>query len=280
MPGSALRVLLLTSSLALLQCLPERVAGGAGAGNPPSPPAEVALSVVAVSKPEARAKRAAPGTASAAPGTGDGLAAADSAGSLIFLDSIRLSAGRIGIELPSNRSCEDAPSFDCADHEISLKGPFAMDLVSGKSLPALALMKLPEGVYRHVELEPLPRPGDSGSSAPGPAGNFAVRGRVIPAGRASMEFRLELDLEDGIDFIDSAGIIAEGDSLSRMLLALRVDVWFEGVDLAACLESGEARRDSAGVLGIGGDLACGGMGRRMGENIDRSGELEEKAEDD
>lgn len=278
MAKGASRLMGILSAL-LLGCESGPVAGGAGAGNPPSPIVEVAFSVQAVSKSPVVAQ--AKGAASRPGNPLPALSVRDSAGTVIRLDSLRLLTRALEIGLPEGRNCADAKGLVCRENEVYLAGPFDFNLLTETATPPLAALRLPFGVYRQVGLEPLEQGGAS-DTVGGDRGrpNLFLRGSISPPGSAPKTFVLEIELEDGIDFIHPSGVAARPDSLNALTLALVVDGWFAGVDMAACLTGGEAKADSVGVLHVRGNSACGGIGFRMQKSIDESGNLVEGEEEE
>lgn len=260
----------LLAVLALLHCAPEKVAGGAGVGNPPQ--AEVALSVEAGSTTvPALAK-----TGSGNIGNPDGpIPVKDSAGVVLHISGIRFTVGRIEFRVPEGRTCADVQSVACEDGEISLPGPYRLDLMTGQAEPAIAALKLPTGPYRQFRLVPH-RIG--GGAEEEDSTNFMVAGSVGADSATARRFILELDLEDAIDFLDSTGVVPKADSLNRIVLSLKVDGWFTGVDMEECLDGEDAEPDSSGAIHIRGNESCSGIGRRMGDKVDSSGEVEEEEE--
>lgn len=257
--------------LALLHCAPERIAGGGGVGNPPQ--AEVALSVKAGSA----AVPALAKTGSGAAGKPDGpLPVKDSTGAVLHVSGIQLTVGRIAFRIPEGRSCTDVQATACKDGEISLPGPYRLDLMSGQAEPAIAALKLPTGAYRQFHLVPERAGGVAAEEVD--SVNFRVAGSMGADMATARRFILEFDLEDAIEFFDSAGVVPKIDSLNRIVLSMKVDGWFSGVDMAKCLDGSDAKPDSTGTLHIRGNESCSGIGRKMGDKVDSSGEVEEEEE--
>ncbi|MDQ3002751.1 MAG: hypothetical protein M3Y08_15995 [Fibrobacterota bacterium] len=275
MHGTVLMLFFVCLSFVFLHCLPGQVAGGAGAGNPPSPQAEISLSVLAYAKSAPAQPKS---TASPSRSTVDALVTVDSVGSIIALDSIRLSAASIDIDMPPGVSCLAVENFECAENEVSLPGPFEMELVTGTTVPKMNILRLPKGSYTRFGLEPREWNGNAGFPANMDSTNFSLWGSVSAPGKAPIKFALRVYLEDGIDFTNPIGLIAKSDSLNRMVLSLQVNGWFAGTDLVSCLESEPAKVDSLGVLRVSGNAVCGGLGKRMSRNVDGSGGLEDEDE--
>jgi len=261
--------------IGLAACAFDRISGGTGAGNPPQ--ADVALSFQASSSvtpaiaAEALARASAASFAHAAQGptvrNPDGtFSVADSSGTPLKLTAISVKVGRIDFKLPVGLTCAQVVGLPCVDDEASVKGPYAMDLMSGQAVPSINFIKLPEGLYHDFGLEVPQGATDTGT-------NMFIRGEAeLPGGKSPFELRL--DLRDGVDFLDSAGVPISADAINRLVLSLGVDGWFAGVDVRRCLEDTSGAVVESGARILLGDTACGGTGLRIRRNIEASTDVE------
>ncbi len=259
--------------LLLTQCAPDRVAGGAGAGNPPL--ADVTLAFKAGSAGDTVLRKASTGVVRNPDGT---FTVRDSGGAALILTAITVQVEKIDFELPTGISCAQATGVACDSDEVSIKGAFAMDLIVGSSVPPVSRFRLPEGVYRKVGLGLVEQEsesshgsegGDTGSAA---APNMIIRGHTDSAAGPVRSFSLQLNLSEGLDFDNPSGLKIKADSLNSVVLQLAVDHWFAGVELARCLDSASVP-DTTGVLVLKGDGTCGGSVLRIRRNIEASGDL-------
>ena len=265
--------------LLAIQCGPDRVAGGAGAGNPPL--ADVALTFKAGSA----AAPAAPLAKSAVllirnpDGT---FTLQDSGGASLVLTAIQVNVEKIDFDLPEGLTCKQAKGVACDSDEVEVEGAFAMELITGKSDPPIGKIRLPEGVYKKVglSLEAVDadsvHSGASGDSGKAESPNLVIAGHTDSSSGPVRSFSMRLTLREGLDFENAAGLRIKADSLNGILLALSVDHWFDGVELSKCVES--AVPDSAGLRILGGDSFCGGAGARIRRNIEASTEFEDDHE--
>jgi hypothetical protein len=278
-------VILILPILATLCGCFDRVAGGAGVGNPPLAEVTVALEaksaiIPALAKisptPNPTENVNASGITNnrvlsmALPGSP--LSIKDSMGTSITLTGIEILVDKLEFSLPDTLNCEDNKG-PCLEHEIGLNGKFKLDLISAKSTPAIGVLKIPTGIYEKIGLTPAPADSIPGSTRP--RYNFLLTGKV---GNPGLEkaFSMEIDLEDGLDFIDPKGIKVVKDSLTKISLSLTVDGWFAGVNLLACMESIPA--DSSGLTLIRGNGPCRVAVGRVGANTQESEDIEDEVE--
>lgn len=261
----------------LLGACSERLAGGAGAGNPPL--AAVTVSLQAGSAPLLAKRSARTGAAASLAGAADSvLAVPDSAGTVLTLLGIEARVRHLEFDLPQGLSCQGWGGLTCEEGEILVNGPFRADLVNGTTLPEIAPFKLPAGTYTGFGIDFVDGGRNADSSAPWDTAlqNLAIRGKVGPAGGMGREFQIQLKLQDGLDFENSAGIRIDIPSANKVRLRLRVDRWFRGIDMVRCLDIAPVGPDGAAQLF--GDGVCGGAGRRIRANIESSGEVDEEGE--
>jgi hypothetical protein len=247
----------------------DRVAGGAGIGNPPQ--AEVSIALEAKSSATVPLAKASNGSESV-PALGGPLYLRDSAGTSITLTGIEIQVAKIEFSRPDSVTCEDGEP-NCLEHEIGLNGNFTMDLITAKSSPAIGILKIPSGIYGKIGLNPAPADSLPGSMRP--RYNFLLSGKTGAVG-AERPFVMEIDLEEGLDFTSPTGIRIVKDSLTAIRLSLNVDGWFAGVDLRACMDGIPA--DSSGATLIRESGFCAGAVGRVGANAQNSEEVEDQDE--
>jgi hypothetical protein len=269
--------------LLLAHCGPDKVAGGAGAGNPPL--AEVTLAFKASSLADTALPKGSGGALSKASSivirNPDGtFTIRDSSGSGLTLTSIDVLVRRIDFSLPDSLDCGDAKGTVCDSGEVSVKGSFAMDLMTGTSMPALSRFQLPAGLYKKVGLELNESPTESGRSGTGKRGEEAFSANMIIKGGTDGTlgpvrlFALKLNLREGLDFEKPDGFTITAASSNMVLMQLAVDNWLQGVKLASCLDTLAVPPDSSGRWNLEGDDFCAGDGLRIRRNIEASGDID------
>ncbi len=252
--------------ISFFQCIPERVAGGAGAGNPPL--GEVTLALKAKSSgPRILPKS----TASGLIALDSGFVIRDSAGAVLSLDSIVSRVEGIDFALPDSLDCPIFSGLPCKDGETTLEGPFDLDLLRGISHPALNVFKIPAGLYRKIGFKLIANKQDSLTDWDSTSQNIVLWGRMGALGSAGQRFVIRINLTEGLDFGDPVGVRIKSDTLNNILLGLNVDDWFQGTDMQACMAASPAGSDSAGIVRLQGDGFCSGTGIRVRRNIEASG---------
>ena len=268
--------------LSLAHCGPDKVAGGAGAGNPPL--AEVSLAFkanssadTALPKASGNALRKSGGVVIRNP---DGtFTIRDSSGSAIELTSIEVSVSRVEFNLPEGLTCGDAIGTDCANDEISVTGSFTMDLMTGASSPALGKINLPQGLYKQVELAFRQDSGSAGSLPDTLFPNLILKGRIDSADGPVRPFTIRLNLREGLDFEKPEGFPIIAGTVNKIQIQLDVDGWLQGVDLTACLDTAGVLPDGSGTWNLSGDGFCGGEGFRLRRNVEASGAIDRDADE-
>lgn len=274
-------------------CGPDKLAGGAGAGNPPL--ADVTLAFAAKSLTDTVLKKsgAQPIRPSGLAKTSDAVirnpdgtfTIHDASGSPLILTAIEADIERIQFELPDGVSCRQVPATECDSGEISVKQTFNLDLMTGKSAPALGRIKLPAGLYRKAELRLVEKvEGHSNSSEGGASDsskpNLVIKGHTDSALGTVKAFAIKLDLSEGLDFEKPDGFKIAADSLNAILIQLSVDDWLKDVELVKCIDAADPASDSAGIRILSGDRLCGGQGLLIRRNIEASGEIDRDDDDD
>ena len=263
--------------IGLTGCTYDRLAGGSGAGNPPQ--ADVAISFQANSSVAPALAAAALARTSAASSTHathgptvqnpDGtFSVADSAGTPLKLTAISVNVGHFDFTLPAGLTCAQVVDLPCINDEASVNGPYVMDLMSGKAVPSINFIKLPAGLFHNFGFDVPQGAADTGT-------NMSIRGEAeLPDGKSLFEVRL--DLQDGVDFQDSAGVKISAGTINRLVLSMSVDRWFAGVDMRRCLEDNSGAVLEGGVRILRGDSACDETGLRIRRSIEASTDVENK----
>lgn len=259
--------LAVTACLALTQCGNPRVAGGAGAGNPPL--AEVMLDLRANS--DAPLAKSVTSVVRNPDGT---LTIADSLGAAVTLTGLQARVKSISFPLPDSLTCPEVEDLPCAENERTLAGPFVIDLLTGTSVPDIGRFRIPAGLYRKIDIK-LSEPNDTATSQE-PDG-LIVTGRLGAAGAGGKAFVISLGVE-ALDFDNPEGLLLSADTVNTVALSLTADAWFKDVALSACVESTAA--DSTGVARLQGDEFCGGAGARLRNGIEASGDIEAEMHDE
>ncbi len=251
------------ASMLLVNCGGEKLAGGAGAGNPPS--AKVAFVFKASSSPLLPlAKKSSVGLRNP-----DGtFSLKDSVGSLLTLSTIKIFSKSIELILPDSLSCDEIINLECIDRDVTLKGPYSMDLITGLATPNLRTVELPAGSYKGFKLQFLNEEDNLPSvSLDSVVTNVILKGKIATTGKA---FAINLLVSEDLEFIPLNGTPIKSSLLNNITLSVSIDKWFDGIDMLKCFESKDVQIDSTGTLILQGDKACGGSGQRMRLNIEKA----------
>jgi hypothetical protein len=161
----------------------------------------------------------------------------------------------------------DSEGWSCAGGNIKATGGFAVDLFSGESTPPLP--RLPAGDYKLMDLRLAPADAADGVT-------LSVTGDLSSAGGAAVPFSLSLTrFTEDVRFkrLEPGALlrVEEGAPLS---LLLNASVWFEGVDVGACVAAGDVEPNEEGVLALErGAGLCQSVVTTLRRNIRGSGEV-------
>lgn len=146
--------------------------------------------------------------------------------------------------------CDDEQegNDDCDDDKIRFSGPFAVNLLTGESEPALDDFAVPAGLYKQIDVRF--DVNNSVSESLGPNGilndaAFVIEGRDV---EADLPFRVLIDLNIEAKFRSDEGIELEENNPKEVLLDLDPLGWLESISLHDCIEAGEFRTENGVVV--------------------------------
>lgn len=254
----------LALGLALAACNSDRVAGGAGAGNPPQAQVSVALKAEVVAA--ALVKSAVSGR------DGDDPRVTDSLGSAVTLTGIHCRLQSVEFHFPDSVECSDVRDLACDGDKVVLNQARDVDWLTGVVTPPIDTLRLPAGVYPKLRLEFGSSSEGHSQDAP-PVENVVIRGTVAAAGQIDKPFEFSLALKEGMDFEPAGGLAIKAGVNNTLQLLWAVNHWFNQVDMLHCFAEAGAP-DSDGVTRFHGDEACDEAGKRIRRNIEVSGKAE------
>lgn len=218
-----------------------------------------------------------------APGP-SGLNTTDADGSAVTIESAYAYVRDIEFDLPeASEGCDiegaelSAPVI-CENDKVVVEGPFVFDLITGDSTPSLEEVTLPEGTYKRIDVRLEDADTADGLVLEDDAMNetsLLARGTVVVEGEI-LEFGLALKFNEDARFERPEGIEVSGNG-GELSLHLDVATWFEGVDLAGCLASGDVEVSDGGVYWIDEDVSggdCSSIEGDLKENIKTSGQID------
>ena len=149
-----------------------------------------------------------------------------------------------GSVVPYVARCGD----DAESSRVKVEGPWDIDLVTGMASPALDMLTLPFGAFDRIEARLRPGGHDDWT--------LATDGIV-----GDKSFRLELRMGEVVRFGDKDGAAVTVDDVTAAIgLELDPANWFEELDLAACIASGDVPSEGATLqLHEGSPSKCGNV---------------------
>ncbi len=164
------------------------------------------------------------------------------------------------------------------DH-LKFTGPFIVDLLTGTSVPSIADLTVPSGVYTSVEVkvEPLPLESTAVAADDPLLGQGLVVKGTYDDGVSVREFLVASRIDKDIEFKPLEGFtISEALALNEIIVTFDVNAWFQGINIGACLDSGAPTIDANGVALITDETpgdACA-FKDLLEQNIEQSGTAE------
>jgi hypothetical protein len=129
-------------------------------------------------------------------------------------------------ETEKEKECEDA-------HELALKGPFVIDLLTGASTPDLGTLSVPAGVYDRVKIEM--HHGQNDSTLGGRT--LVAHGTLTLADGSTKPFSLSLTLDENLKIKSDSGMTLDAGTLNTVAVKLMAGDWLKGIDIASCMGS-------------------------------------------
>jgi hypothetical protein len=186
---------------------------------------------------------------------GDAGVSLDNAAGLHFtVTEARAYVGRVELKKATGAESSD---------ELSVKGRFAINLLTGAATPDMGTLSVPAGVYREIEVKLEKAKLEDGVLTAGDdllghslliKGTFGATGTEKP-------FTLALDIDKKFEIENDSGINLDASALQTVLVSLKTDEWLKDLDLNACVSA-----DSNGTVVLG---KCLDMDR-VSDNVEKS----------
>jgi hypothetical protein len=205
------------------------------------------------------------------------------------LSTAQLHVASIDIFVPADTDCHGVPGLAteaaqprshtlfCATdgQRIRAQGPWAIDLTTGATTPALPAIAAPAGTIARVTVHLAPGDGAAGvvpSGSPLDDATVAVTGKA-PAGTNATFYAMRLAF-DVVATFESDGIPAASDATVSLVVRLDPARWLADRPLAACATAGDLPHPN-GVLQItDGDGDCTDVEAPIIEALKASGTLD------
>lgn len=218
----------------------------------------------------------------------DGPEGEDGSGAILTVTEGYANVEFVQIDLPDGADCDSfggfgfLPPVSCEGGEITVEGPFLVDLILGATIPESGELTIPPGTYKKVKI----RFGES-DGLNLPDGHpleghtlYAAGTILLSDGVTSYSYVMPFDFDVDPEFENPAGIDVSGAALDRILLNLDVTGWFTDLPIGDCIEElGTIVEPIDFAADLEGD--CEDVEDELKDNIEQSGDLgHEEAEDD
>jgi len=176
----------------------------------------------------------------------------DLSGTVFNITAARTNVRHIQFDFPESNSN--------SSHQVSLNGPFIVDLITGRTNPAIKTVEVIPGIYKRVDVRLDDTKLEDGliSSEDELLDNtFILKGSFEYDGRADRKFTIILKFNEDVRFEQPNGITVKENNLTNMILHLKVDEWLSNIDITECLANGDIRLDENGDLTISDNTNSG-----------------------
>lgn len=147
-------------------------------------------------------------------------------------------------------------SSSSSSRQISLNGPFIVDLITGLSNPPINAFDVEPGIYKRIDV----RLDDTKASDGLLSGTddlldntLLVKGSFDYDGVADRNFTFLLKFNEDVRFEVPGGISVNEGEIKDFVLNLVVDEWLNNINITECLDEGDVVLDDNGDLIINDD---------------------------
>lgn len=177
--------------------------------------------------------------------------------------------------------------LDCPEEEeLTLRGPFVVDLLTGLSQPSLDTLSVPARAYKEVEIK-LDDARDEDGIAENQddlIGNtLLVKGTFGLPGQVERPFVMALNFDAEIEIESAGGLALDAAGLSNILISLKLEQWLANLDLQGCLLKPDMEQGPGREIMLSEESSLGkclDIESTVKENIKRSFEVEEDDDGD
>ncbi|MBI4411386.1 MAG: hypothetical protein HY541_02755 [Deltaproteobacteria bacterium] len=179
---------------------------------------------------------------------------------------------------------DDDDASEDEDH-IRIEGPFVVDMMTGLATPSLTDVTVPSGNYREISLRLHDLDEDSTLVEAGDEllGNSLDVGGTYNDGTTERSFKIVLKFDEQIRYRSDAGFdVAESADVNEIVVSLNVADWFAGIDLGACLDSGnpDVAEDGTFVINEENDEGDCQFTDELKQTIKDSGSVDREDDDE
>ncbi len=182
---------------------------------------------------------------------------ADADGMLYTLMSARLVVDQIELELPDGVDCSDVDDeledpVDCDEgtlegDELTIDGPFVVDLVDGTTTPELGTINIPALNYDEidVEVDDIDEDDDVVESDDVLIGNTFVGEADFEFENQKRELSMEFSFDTEAEVDDPELLLGDGDTL---VVQFDAAGWLADIPVTTCLQQGDLKAQNGLVV--------------------------------
>jgi len=167
----------------------------------------------------------------------------DLGGTTFTITEARINVRHIQFDYPEGNS----DNFN----QISLNGPFLIDLITGTSNPEIGAFDVEPGIYKRIDVRLDDAEADDGLVS----GNddlldntLVVKGSFDYDGNTNRNFTFILKFNEDIRFEEPGGISINEGETKDIILNLKVDEWLSNINITECLDDGDIVLEGSGDL--------------------------------
>jgi len=178
----------------------------------------------------------------------DSLSITDMGGTHFTITYAKINLRHIQFDFPS----EDSRSKDLdTTEQISIEGPFVVDLMDGSSTPSITEFNIEAGTYKRIDLrldDVKPTDGIISPSDDMYDNTMILKGIFTYDGITDRNFTFKLKFNEDIRFEEPYGILIQKGGNTQILLNLHVEEWLKNINITKCLDDSEINLDNNGDL--------------------------------
>ena len=194
----------------------------------------------------------------------------DIGGTNFTITEARVNVRHIQLDFPE----EDSLSHDSdSSSQISIDGPFVIDLMNSSSNGAIGPFKLLDGTYKRIDVRLDDTKLEDGLVTPLDQlfeNTLVVKGTFDYNGITNRSFTIILKFNEDVRFEKPNGIIIREGTIKNIIVNLKVDEWLQNINITDCLNNRDIVLDSNGDLLIddsNGNGACNRLEEILKQNI-------------
>ena len=141
-------------------------------------------------------------------------------------------------------------------NQISLDGPFLIDLMMDTSNPEIGAFDVEPGIYKRIDVRLDDTKAVDGLVSPNDDlmdNTLVIKGSFDYDGNTNRNFTFILKFNEDVRFEEPGGIsVSEGDT-KDIILNLQVDEWLSNINITECIDDGDIVLEGSGNLIINDD---------------------------